>query len=307
MLRIRSTGWLFGLGAALLLAPAPAAHAQTTLKFQFRPGSVQKQSIVTSMESEATVGKTPVKSSMTQTMDVSLKVNEVGSDGKAALAQSVDRIRVDMEMPAPINKKIHYDSKEPAGDQDKVAETLSKSMGGLVGAEFTMKMDPQGNASDFTVPQKFLDSLKGSPGAAVMGDAFSEEGLKQMMTQSNFTFPTKPLRKGESWEKAVKIKLPIGTMTNQMTYTYEGPTRSGLEMIAVKAQMSLDPAARSPFKMTIKDSEGTGQILFDNRAGKVAENTLDQTLNVETEVNKQTIAQKIVVHTKVSDRTGTDE
>ena len=66
----------------------------------------------------------------------------------------------------------------------------------LVGAEFSFKMNGRGQLTDIKVPQKLLESLRQAGPAAAAGGMFSEEGMKNLISQSSLSLPEGTVEKG---------------------------------------------------------------------------------------------------------------
>jgi hypothetical protein len=180
----------------------------------------------------------------------------------------------------------------------------------MVGAEFTFKMDPQGETSDAKVSEKLVQALQGNPALAQMGGMFSEEGMKNMMQQSSISFPKEPVSKGKTWNKTVEVKLPFGVMKLATTYTYQGPeTRNNmkLERIDSKSQVSIEPGeGAANISLKIKSADVQGTIYFDNAAGRMIEASQTQKMLMEVSAmgqmfdstQDQTMTMKLVQGTK---------
>jgi hypothetical protein len=181
-------------GVLLLLALASIcavpAQAQTTLRYKYKAGDKLNYDMEQKMDLKMDIKGKELNVTMNQSIDMTWKVKSVDADGKAALAISFDRIRMMLDGP---QGKLEYDSKdgkEPEGALAHAAAPLKA----MVGAEFSLKVDPRGKASDVVIPKELIDALKkaggGVPGVAEM---FSPEGLKSLMGKIGVVLPKGPV------------------------------------------------------------------------------------------------------------------
>ncbi len=273
---------------ATLAVGAATAQAQTTLRWKLKDGETLRYSTDMVQKQKATVMGMEIETTMTQGMGMSWKVGEV-KDGKAEVTQTIDWFRQKMESPFA---QFEFDSKEGKEPEGPIGQLIAPIMKALVGAEFTLKLDPQGEISDVKVSQKLVDSLKQNPALAQFGGMFSEDGLKNMVQQGGQGFPKESVEKGSSWTKNMELKMPFGTMKMQNTFTYEGAETKDdvkLEKIAMKAKLSIEPAENSPIELKIKSGDVAGTIYFDNVAGRIRFSETKQNMVMEINAMGQMI------------------
>lgn len=287
-----------------LFAVSATAMAETTLKAKFKKGEVQKQKMTQKQSMEMQIpGRPAAKTEINQVMDMELNCDEVSGSGVATLRQRLPRVRMTMQMPPPLNKKLEYDTNEPA-PTDPILQQMDKVMRPMIGVDWSMKCDPQGKISDVVLPPKALDGLKNSPAAALGGDMFSEAGVKQMAEQGGISLPEKSVKPGDKWTVSNEIKSPLGKMKMQREHTYVGPgEKSGTEKIALKIKIELepDPNSKLPVKATLKSGSGSGDILFDNQTGRVERSTVKTAMELEIGAGAQTLLQTINSEVTVED------
>jgi hypothetical protein len=281
----------------LLIMACQPAGAAVELKMKFASGDVIESKITQDMTSTATVMGNEVKTRMQQTMFMQTSVESVAPDGAATVTQKVTR--VDATMQLPNGQTYKYDSQ--AESNENPPPGYPDVMDALVGAEFQMKIAPTGKISDIKVPQTLVEKFKNLPGAQALGAMASEEGLKQMMSQSSFVLPEKPVEKGATWDSSTDLEMPFGTIHAQQTYTYQGTASGGNEEIGVELKMTMEPKEGSPFKMSLKETDSDGKILFDNEAGRLVKSEITQKMVMEMGVQGQTfdqsVTQKITMET----------
>ena len=156
-----------------------------------------------------------------------------------------------------------------------------------------------GEVTDVEVGEK-VKKLQQNPTLAALGSMFSDEGLKSMFSQAFLSFPEGKLATGATWTKESSVKQPFGTQTVDTTHTYMGPaTEKGkpVEKISLAPKVSIKPIPGSPIAVQIGDQKGTGEVLFDNQAGRIVRLTLKQELKMEIMVLGQKREQQSTTET----------
>lgn len=275
--------WRWGLVGLLLLVVTGLAGSTAraaTLRWKFQPGETlhyaMDQKTVTSVKG----GPQDIKSTMSQTIDMEWVVKEIGDDGLTHLTQKVTRIRTKIESAFG---PFEFDSKEAKDPEGAVAAGLVPLLRALVGAEFSFKMNEQGEMSDVKVPEKVLESIKKSGSLGGNAGMFSEEGMKNMVVESSLAVPKEDIEKGKSWTRESKITMPIGTMTLDKVYTYQGPATNdakNVERIDLVTKVDIQLAPGNNLDMKVQSQKGKGSFFFDNAAGRVAESTVSEKLEM---------------------------
>jgi hypothetical protein len=287
LIRIVLSTLVLGFGAAAV----QPTHGAETLRWKFKPGETLRYTMVQEMSQGMKAMGQEIKSSVKQTIDLHWSVQNVDGDGVAELSQTIDRIRTKVEAPG---SSFDYDSqggKEPEGQNVSPLIPLLKAQ---VGAEFTFKMSGRGELSDIKVPQKLLDSLRQAGPLANAGGMFSEEGLKNMISQSSLMLPEQTLEKGKSWTHQGKVPVPmLGTMVIDKSYTFDGPSpmEAGLDQILLDTKMTLEPAADSNVAVKITSQKGTGEFTFDPQAGRVVSSRVKDKLQMSLSAMGQELEQ----------------
>ncbi len=119
----------------------------------------------------------------------------------------------------------------------------------------------------------------------------SEDALKQMAEPTWGAFPTKAVKKGDTWEKKTTLNLgPIGTYDTAYKYTYEGPDKAG-EKIKIDATLTYSPpkdkSSTLPFEIksaNLKSKEGTGHAIFNKEKGRIDFSTMKMKLEGTLEI-----------------------
>ena len=144
---------VLGVVGLSLLAVCGTSRADTTLRMKYKPGEVQKLKMTQKQTSSVQIAGQPEQKSQTTTVtDMETVCDEVDSAGVAKLRSRMSRMRMTMEMPAPLNKTLKYDTNDPA-PTDPILAGMDKMMRPMIGQDMTMKSDSR--AARFrTFPRK---------------------------------------------------------------------------------------------------------------------------------------------------------
>jgi len=274
------------LGAA---GPRPARAAEP-LRWKFSPGETLKYTMDQQTSQGMKAQGQEFKTTLNQTVDLHWNVKGV-TGGVADMTQTIDRVRTKIEGPGQV---FEFDSSAEKAPEGPIATLLTPLLKALVGAEFSFKMDGRGQLSDIKVPQKLLDSLKQAGPAAAAGGMFSEEGMKNLISQSSLSLPEGDVEKGANWKQQSKVPLPmIGTLLMDKTYTYAGADEKapGRSKITLDTKVKLEPAADSNVAVKIGSQEGRGEFSFDNTAGRVVSSRVNDKLKMSISINGQDLEQ----------------
>lgn len=285
------------LVALALVASCTTAQAETELRWKFKNGEKTNFEMKMEMTQDTKAGDMPFQVKISQLMDMTWEVTEVADDGRATMNQTIDRVR--MEMSLPQGQTIKYDTKNP--EKAPGTEMLAKMFDAMVGKPFVLRVTPLGTVEDFKAPAGMLEALKNSP-MAQAGGMFSEDGLKQMISQSMLPLPEKAVSEGTTWEKKAEVKTPpFGKQLTTTVYKFVGPQdRDGkmLDKIDVTLDMKIEPAEGTEAKLTLKDNKAGGEVLWDNAGGKPLESNINSTMTFELAVGGMSIEQSVT--TKVT-------
>jgi len=282
---------LSALAATLGAAAAQPTHGAETMRWKFKPGETLRYTMVQETTQGMKAMGQEFKTSLNQTVDLHWSVKNVASDGVAELSQTIDRVRTKVEGPG---NSFEFDSQAGKDPEGQIASLLTPMLKALVGAEFTFKMNGRGELSEIKVPQKLLDSLRKAGPAANASGMFSEEGMKNLISQSSLTLAEGPLEKGKSWTQQAKVPVPmLGTMVMDKTYTFDGPSPKdpGLLQVLLDTKVTLEPAADSNIAVKITSQKGTGEFAFDPQAGRVVSSRVNDKLQMSLSVMGQEIEQ----------------
>jgi hypothetical protein len=269
------------------------------LRWQFRAGDKAELVMTQDVRMKMTVQQRQIETSNTMIMDLGWVVTAVDPQGTATIEQRFERVR--MSIQAGPGVKSEYDSasdKKPEG----IAAMVAPLFQSMIDKPIVVTMDPQGKAVSVKIPDDVKESIAKTPGGAQMASMLSDEGMKNLMQMA--TFPEKPVRPGDTWNRATTVKNPmLGDMTVETTWRYVGTEqRGGKELVKITSQikMQFGEGKEGKAKITAQDNHGT--IYFDNQQGFLVENATDSKMTIQVSVqgqqfdqvleNKQTLVRK---------------
>lgn len=276
---------------------ASAAGADTTLRWKFATGQkrnyVMTQKIVMKQE---IMGKQS-ETSLTQTMDMTWEVKSVDKDGVADMVQTIDRVKLSMIAPPPVNN-VELDTAHAENAPAEVSPLIKPMFDlfrSLTGSPFESKFTPRGELRDVKVPAKIVESFKNAGPAGAM---FSEDALKNLFSQSMIVFPDAGIAEGKSWNGTRKISMPFGTSVADITYTLE-PATGPVQNIGIDAKVKIEPQPGSPVSITVKSQQMKGHCQFDNSAGKLNSSDMVQKMTMTVGFGGQEITQDVETTVKM--------
>jgi len=289
---IRRTSLALLAIATMLIGPGWAASPEkTTLRWKFKAGDVLHYSMD---QTTVSIGQDPGGRELKQTlgliMDLTWTVKSVdAASGLATMTQTIDRVRASAASPFG---KFSFDSKE-AGDAASAAGPLFKM---LVGAEFTSKLSPRGELSDIKLSDKLLAILRGDNEPAGAQGQFSEEGLKNMLSQMVFPLPEAAVNAGKTWQR--KLAIPSGpdgqTRQIEQTFTYKGADAGSTGVEVIDFANKYEPPKPDPnIPVTLKKETATGHFGFDNASGRIARSNVVENVEMSIILDGKEVPQKI--------------
>jgi len=283
-----------GIASLVLFAGAAAqAQADTELRWKFKAGDKTRYEMRMELTQDTKAGDMPFQVRMNQTMDMTWEVTEVGDDGTATMNQTIDRVRMELTLPQAGQAPIKYDSQQP--EKAPGTEMLTKIFDAMVGKPFVIKVTPLGKVVDLKTPEAILAAFKNMPGA--QGGMFSEDGLKQMISQSMLPLPEEAVTVGKTWEKTAETQAPpFGKQVTKSEYKFAGEEEvdgKKLDKIDLTLDVKIEMGEEAQARFKLKDNTSGGQVLWDNVAGQPAESRVSSKMAFEIMVNSNTIEQGV--------------
>lgn len=284
---------LASLAAFAFLCLAGSAEAQTTLRMKFTKGQTNSYEMIQEMKIAQTIAGKNIDMEMKQTMEFSQTVDDVLADGNARMTTKFTRVKMAMKGPV----EVDIDSAaENAADDNPVAGIMSGLVKTLAKVRFEATIKPTGELIDVKIPEELVKEFRNIPGSAQMGDMFSEQGLKQMMSQSSISFPKEPVKVGDSWNQMTNVKLPFGKMSGDMKLTYQGTEKVGdktFQKIGCVTKVAFAEDEKAQLTMKLTSQKADGHFLFDNDQGRLQESAVNQTMEMTVGFLGQTIDQNL--------------
>jgi hypothetical protein len=277
----RSARLAGGLSCLVALAiAAGVARAEKTLRYKFKPGETIHYVMRQEMVQNVTAQDKPVKVSMTQTLDMSQKVESVDDEGTASVTQTVERIRMTMTLPQ--GQGVDYDSasdKAPEG----LAAKLAPVFGAVVKQPIKVKITSCGTTRDLKLPEGMLEQMK--KGLGPVAEMFSDDSFRQMANLA--VLPEEPVVPGKTWSHQATLKNAMfGKAQVDTTFRYEGEEDRGgkpLEKIASTMKMQFGEKIGQA-NIAVKQQDNRGTIYFDNTAGRIIESTGKTRMKIEISI-----------------------
>jgi hypothetical protein len=231
------------------------------------------------------------KTPLHQEMDMTWTVVGVKADGEAVMEQKIENVK--LTIAGPPGEKIEYDSK---GDDttSSLAPMVAPIYDALTKGAFEFTMTARGEIKDVKVSDEVLEALKNSPGAAMLGDIATAEGLQRMIAKWALVLPEKTPQKGEEWRSRVKLKTPSGEQVVESSYRYEG-TRvvDGRTYAVFRPGLEMTFSGKEGARMKVKEQESKGEVLFDVAAGRLQSAKLERGVTIDMTVAGQTVEQRV--------------
>jgi hypothetical protein len=257
----------FCLFALLLLFLGSTALGQVTLVRKLNEGDSYKTRTTVKSDQKLTIAG---QDGGTTSNSVVEQKTAVGKREDGKLPVTVETNLISSEIGLPGGVKIKFDGKNPDAKVDTggnpIAELVLDKIKANAKSTTTVVLD-----KDY----KVLDVQGIKEGSGVDAQDVKDEFAEQVKT-----FSDKPVSKGDSWEREIKLNLGQGQLlTVKRKYTYEGETSKSTidstkkvhKITAVDSAATLSAREGGAFKFTkseLKVDESSNTILFDPQAGR---------------------------------------
>jgi hypothetical protein len=268
------------------------AEAADQLQWKLSTGDSLKYVVQNEMATTATVGGFDNKTRLIQTMNMVWNVKTLTAKGSYVLSQVIDRIRVEMA-PNEENSVVFDSGRKESSDMpdNQIVRSLGNVFRKIVNREFMITMARTGAIEDVVIPAGLQETLKIA--AAGTSSGLDEKALEQMLSQTSVILPAKPVTNGDQWQSQQTIELPFATLQMEATMTYKGMDKRGLAVIDYVPNVTMTPKNDALVQFTLRESQGTGKVLFDIEQGRVAHMELNLRMEMQTTIRGQQVVQKI--------------
>lgn len=263
-----------------ILAVATSAQAQKQFRWKFAEGDGYRVKVVQDVTQTVAIGNQTIEIPAKITMSLTWQVASVEDDGTADISQTVDQVTMNLTIPG-VSKDVKYDSSskdEPTAVLAPIAEVIQP----LIGVEFRQQMDTSGRVLKVTVPDGAFKGLESDP---TLKQFFSGESFKQTIAKASPVFPVEAIEKGHTWKNKATQKSPLGSVTFDSAYTYDGEQKrndKALDKFSVALTMAIEANGNSrgtKVEITKQDTKGT--MWFDQSEGFLTESTLRQSISMK--------------------------
>jgi hypothetical protein len=279
-------------GLVFFLALGQVAQAQTTLKYQYKKGDTLQYVLTVAQKGATTGGGMDFTGGQKQSIDMTWRVESVDDKGNAKMGLKVDRAKLAAES-SKESREVSSDAKEEP--TDKIAKSMYTTARVLTKLQGTFTVSPRGEVENVSVPESVLKEMQAVPGADKLPPSSPEENLTAILRDNLFILPATSLASGANWKNPVKSRSPLGKISGEVVFTYEGSVeRDGrrLEKFTVKPKLKIETDPNADVVYTVKLYESVGVAYFDNVAGRLVEATNTLRVEVDAEVNAKAFSQK---------------
>lgn len=260
------------LFALPLLFLASAVFGQVTITPKFNEGETYKTKTSTKTNQKLTIAGQDGGTTSNTVIEQTTSVGKRDAEGKLPI--TVDTSIVSAEVSLPGGAKIKFDAKNPdakeEGDNNPIAELVRDKLKANAKMNTTIVLGKDDAVVD-------VQGIK--PESGVNADDIKDEFAERLKM-----IPTKPLKKGDTWEEEVKVNLGQGQIfTLKRKFTFEGETtkstvnssRKVLKITSVDSGVKFSiKEGGAPFKVTksdLKVEESKSTHLFDPELGRSIE------------------------------------
>lgn len=273
-----------------MLAVAADTRADETLRWKFEKGEQLNYVLDRAISGTMNINGNDLQLGMSMAFDTTWNVGDVADDGSASIQLTVDRIQMNAKMPFPGAPDINIDSAQlPEADNPIVAQ-MKPLLDGMLNQPFSMNVSPLGEVTNIEFPESLKKVFGGGDdddgdggrrrgrrgGGGLPGmEAFSEQGIKQVIKQMVLPLPEDALSPDFTWKQTFENEEEgAGIQTTETTFSYVGEAdKDGKKLVKIAAETELffDPAEEPTTEVELGDQEGKATILFDAQGGHLIE------------------------------------
>jgi hypothetical protein len=293
-----------GLAAMLVgLVAAPATNAQTSLRWQLKPG--EAFTLQVDQQTASNVAFSGKSAETTIDLGMTLGWNIAAADDKSiTIEQTVERITFRLD--SPTAGKLEVDTaarSRPTGQARKIADAIVP----LIGTKIELVISPRGEVQSAKPLGEVAEKLLAEGGPAESG-VFSAAAIRTLLKQPLTVLPAEPVAEGATWTSTSELAASLGKFTQTLTYTLGGPVeRDGRTLAQIELSGAfapkIDAAGADPTTpqsaggkkppLVVKAHELTGKVLFDAEQGRLISAEQQQTLATQRPYRETTISVKL--------------
>ncbi|MCE9528270.1 MAG: hypothetical protein K8R36_19685 [Planctomycetales bacterium] len=257
-----------------LLLVGSVAFGQVTITRKFNEGESYKTRTTSKTTQKLTIAGQDGGTTSNTVIEQKTSIGQKDADGKLPITVETSVLSAEIGLPGGV--KIKFDGKNPDAKIDAggspIAELVLDKLKANAKMSTTIVM-----AKDNTVAE--VQGVKAESGV-------STDDIKDEFAQQLKLLPNKPLKKGDTWEEAVKVNLGQGQIfTLKRKFTFEGEatkstvdsTRKVLKITSVDSAVTFSvKEGGAPFKVSkseLKVDESKNVNLFDPEVGRTIESS----------------------------------
>jgi len=282
---------LLTAAAVVAAAAAVSAAAQAVeLRYKWVKGDVldYRMTLHTTSDVSGVPGRADTNTEQTVTQRIALSVDGVAPNGVASVHETVTEIRSELSGPSG---KIVVDTAKPSEtSKDPVAEAMAKMLTAVVGQPINIVFAPDGTVRSLEGGSRLLDRIVDAGNAnretamasQALTSLYSDEALRSMLEQSFPKLPAQSLKPGDTWTGQIALgNQAVGRITAALTFTLKAVEGAAdAQRAVVSAAMTLTqevkppPAGATRMTMTLGDSHGSGDLVFDVSRGRLVRTSM---------------------------------
>ena len=263
-----------------IVAMSRAGLAQVQLNVKVPAGKKIAISTDITVNQVLTLAGMNIESKSEQNSVGSATYSKIGPDGKYRVEHKTETLQLRIKA---AGMEFAFDSVNPDKEADnplgkQIAETLKATLK----ANWTSVHDKSNHIVAVEGIEKALEGLSPEAAAGVRSE-LDPEYLKDSLNLKLDRIPTKPVKKGDTWEQMEPARVGSGqTLTFKQRYTYTGTVeKNGVQLDRIEVtttDVTFDIAADSPIplklvKSDLKIANSKGELLFDRQQGSSVEET----------------------------------
>ncbi|HVS38768.1 MAG TPA: DUF6263 family protein [Gemmataceae bacterium] len=260
--------------------PADAKDAGVVLKWKFEKDKPFYQELTT--ETKLAIKVQDNDLSQTQKQTIYLRWTPTAQiDSGWTIAEKIIGVKMDVELGG---NKISYDSTKA----DNAKNALSDFFGGIVGAEFKVRLDEESKVQNVEGREEFIKKFSASNPAldAALANVITNGSMGAMAETSFAGLPGREVQVGDTWTRTSTLDLgAAGSYETANTFIYRG--REGdLDRISVESTLKYQapPADVSGLpvkikKADLKSTQCNGVFFFDRDKGRMVRTEMRLKLN----------------------------
>lgn len=295
-----------GVAAAAVLCAPAVAQDTVTLKYKWNKGDVVHYRSIADSEGKMSIpGMGERVTTQHQEFVQRFEVKEVAEDGAATI--DVTFVSIKLNQDTGSGPPVTFDSTKP-GEKQEAAGPMAPAvevMGALVGEHIQIVMDASGKVRKVEGMIKILDKMQGKIGGANpmvlrnLRNTMGDDAMRGSVERFFRLLPEAPVKQGDTWNTVFEQSIPGlgGRMNTDVTWTFAGmEKKDAADSVKLTSTTKVDVVPPKEgeesgpipgMKMSIKDGTGTGEALFDPKAGQLLKSVVSVVLPIEMNMSAQ--------------------